>query len=542
MTPPHIDDFLARMEPDDHNLCYVPAMVGGEIVEARPVDFDKVMAAFREAEGSAPPGSPVERALLPEAQVLREPLVDRAEGCFTDDYLYQVLPHPPLEAIALSFHTPIGPELYDLPARDGFDFIQAAGARLAPVSPLFELGLRLSGMSAEVPEELLRMAWISMSALMASEMISQMVDAELGYLGRPGSMFLDGWVDAEAEVHPGLSALLAARLPGAPPMPIEPSSISIRALPTRQVHITAGNSPLVPILSSLRALATRSRSLIKSPYGATLPGALLALAMLSVDPDHPLVRNTSIVYWKGGDRDVEDRLLTPALFDRIVVWGSPAAVESMSARPIPVRQVYFNPRYGVSLIGAGALGDGVGETAARAAQDVMIWNQKACIASMVHYVEGDEEEVRRYCRALRESLAAWDSSFPQVVPAQALGRRTMLRRGRLIGADWYPNGPVRGAGSCVVYSPGDFPMAGHPMFRTVVVRRVDRLEDALGYLHPGVSAVGVAPEPRRLDLRDAIAVRGPSSIFPLGHGERFLAGMPHDGMRVLNELVEWKVG
>jgi len=517
-------------------------MVGGEIVEARPVDFDKVMAAFREAEGSAPPGSPVERALLPEAQVLREPLVDRAEGCFTDDYLYQVLPHPPLEAIALSFHTPIGPELYDLPARDGFDFIQAAGARLAPVSPLFELGLRLSGMSAEVPEELLRMAWISMSALMASEMISQMVDAELGYLGRPGSMFLDGWVDAEAEVHPGLSALLAARLPGAPPMPIEPSSISIRALPTRQVHITAGNSPLVPILSSLRALATRSRSLIKSPYGATLPGALLALAMLSVDPDHPLVRNTSIVYWKGGDRDVEDRLLTPALFDRIVVWGSPAAVESMSARPIPVRQVYFNPRYGVSLIGAGALGDGVGETAARAAQDVMIWNQKACIASMVHYVEGDEEEVRRYCRALRESLAAWDSSFPQVVPAQALGRRTMLRRGRLIGADWYPNGPVRGAGSCVVYSPGDFPMAGHPMFRTVVVRRVDRLEDALGYLHPGVSAVGVAPEPRRLDLRDAIAVRGPSSIFPLGHGERFLAGMPHDGMRVLNELVEWKVG
>ena len=542
MTPAPIDDLLARMEPDEHNLCYVPVLVGGEIVEAGRVDFDKVVAAFGEAEHSAPPGAPVERALLPEAQVLREPLADRAGGCFANAFLYQVLPHPPLESIGLSFHTPIGPELYDLPARDGFDFIQAAGARLAPESPLFDIGLRLSGMSAEVPDELLRMAWSSMAAMMSSGMISQMVDAELGYLGRPGSAFLEGWVEADAEVHPGLAALLAARLPGAPSMPIEPSPISIRALPTRQVHITAGNSPLVPILSTLRALATKSRSLIKSPYGATLPGALLALAMLSVDPDHPLARNTSIVYWKGGDREIEDRILTPALFDRIVVWGSPAAVESMSARPIPVRQVYFNPRYGVSLVGAGALGDGAGETAAQAAQDVMIWNQKACIASMVHYVEGDEEEMSRYCRALRESLAAWDSSFPQVVPDQARARRTMLRRGRLIGADWYPNGPVRGAGSCVVHSPGDFPMAGHPMFRTVVVRRVERLEEALGYLHPGVSAVGVAPESRRLELRDAIAARGPSSVFPLGQGERFLAGMPHDGMRVLNELVEWKVG
>jgi len=118
----------------------------------------------------------------------------------------------------------------------------------------------------------------------------------------------------------------------------------------------------------------------------------------------------------------------------------------------------------------------------------------------------------------------------------------MLRRGRLLGADWYLNGPVGESGSCVVYSPEDFPMAGHPMFRTVVVRRVDRIEDALDYLHPGVSAVGVAPEPRRLELRDAISMRGPSSVFPLGQGERYQAGMPHDGMRVLNELVEWKIG
>lgn len=87
----------------------------------------------------------------------------------------------------------------------------------------------------------------------------------------------------------------------------------------------------------------------------------------------------------------------------------------------------------------------------------------------------------------------------------------------------------------------EFNILDHPMSRLVVVRPVQNLQDALHYLHAGVSTVGVYPEARRLDLLDAIAARGVSSILPLGGCERVFPGSPQDGMLTLSELVDWKV-
>jgi hypothetical protein len=94
----------------------------------------------------------------------------------------------------------------------------------------------------------------------------------------------------------------------------------------------------------------------------------------------------------------------------------------------------------------------------------------------------------------------------------------------------------------VVVAPGPFDLGSHPLCRVVIVRRVARLDEAVALLHRGVSTVGVHPEPRRLGLRDAIAAHGVSNVVPLGRAERAFAGMPHDGMRVLSDLVEWTNG
>jgi Acyl-CoA reductase (LuxC) len=42
-----------------------------------------------------------------------------------------------------------------------------------------------------------------------------------------------------------------------------------------------------------------------------------------------------------------------------------------------------------------------------------------------------------------------------------------------------------------------------------------------------------------MELRDAVAAAGVSSVVPLGEAERAFAGMPHDGMRILAQLVSW---
>lgn len=46
-------------------------------------------------------------------------------------------------------------------------------------------------------------------------------------------------------------------------------------------------------------------------------------------------------------------------------------------------------------------------------------------------------------------------------------------------------------------------------------------------------------ESRRLALRTAAAVRGVSSVLPLGRAEHTAPGAPHDGMLPLSQLVDW---
>ena len=137
-------------------------------------------------------------------------------------------------------------------------------------------------------------------------------------------------------------------------------------MPTRQLHITAGNAPEVPLISALRAVLTKSAAVIKLPYGATLTGALFSLAAAAATPEHPITQNLSMVYWPGGDESIENILFMPDAFDRIVVWGSPETVASVQSRALFTRTIYLNPRYGVSLIGREAFSGNLEEVAAKA--------------------------------------------------------------------------------------------------------------------------------------------------------------------------------
>ena len=369
-----------------------------------------------------------------------------------------------------------------------------------------------------------------------------MIDNELAVWGIPGRRFLDGWVDLPAAVIPGLTPFLAAGLASGRPPHRDGSPLALRAMPTRQLHITAGNAPQVPIVSALRLILTKSVGVVKSPAEATLPASLLALAAAAALPDHPLTRHLSLVYWKGGDETVESVLLAPGAFDRVVVWGAPEAVAAVQARSLYTRVVAFNPRYGLSLIGREAFAGDLDAVAALAAQDVMINDQKACTSSLVQYVEGTDEQVRAYAGKLAEILAEWDRLAPPFIPPAAQGQLKRLRRGRYGFAHWSSYSQNAIPASSVVILPAEFNILEHPMSRLVAIRPVADLSDALRYLHPGVAMVGVYPEARRLALRDAIAGRGVSSVLPLGQCERLFAGGPQDGMMVSSQLVDWKNG
>jgi hypothetical protein len=435
-----------------------------------------------------------------------------------------------------------------------YDWLDTAAGLLAPDGPL---GSRVRALVAATSDlaDLLLDAGLQLNATMLRGFaVREVVDRELAVGGIAGSRVLDEWVEVDAPHWDGPSATLRAALA---PTPVISPPARIRALPTLQIHVTAGNAPVVAPASALRLLATRSGGVVKLPSGSIVPGAALAVALHAAAEAHPAARPVldalSLVYWSGGDATVEQPLFDPTVFDRVVVWGAPDAVERVSALAAgAIRTLIFNPRFGVSLIARESLGNASALRAAArlAAADVLVWNQRACIASLVHYVEDaapgerrDDDVADRWAAALSEALADADRLAPSAPSPAALGQIQRMRRGSLIGARWHwVGGPGRDARAAVVVAPGPFDLSSHPLSRLVIVRRVACLDDAVALLHRGVSTAGIHPESRRLALRDAVAARGVSNVVPLGHAERAFAGMPHDGMRVLSELVEWTNG
>lgn len=486
---------------------------------------------------------------------LREATIDRAR--MRPDGRSRLLRLPRVGAPELLYDDPgaVRSRLAAVPFAALRDWLDAAAELLDPDGPLGRRARALVGAASDLADPLLDAALRLNATMLRAAAVQAVVDRELAVGDVPGSRLLDEWVEVDGPAWDGpTAALRAALVPAQAPAPAP----RIRALPTLQIHVTAGNAPVVATASALRLLAARGGGVVKLPAGAVLPGAVLAVALHAAAEAHPAARPVldalSLVYWKGGDAALEARLFDPTVFDRVVVWGAPDAVESVGALTAgAIRTLTFNPRYGVSLVGGEAAADDATLRAAArlAAADVLVWNQRACIASLVHYVEGEGgapgrtagDVAERWAAALREALADADRLVPGAPSAAALGQIQRMRRGSLVGARWHwVGGPGRDARGAVVVAPEAFDLSSHPLSRVVIVRGVPRLDEAVAHLHRGVSTAGVYPEPRRLALRDAIAARGVSNVVPLGHAERAFAGMPHDGMRVLADLVEWTSG
>lgn len=430
--------------------------------------------------------------------------------------------------------------LHPLPFSDVAAHIDAVGAAMAPDSAIVRAALPLAIACSDQPEYFVRLGFADVHAAYNGAAVGTAVDRELSYGGEPGRLFLDGWVEIEDAIAPGGMAVARHRL-GGPPAAIPPRR-RLRAVPMSQLHITAGNSPVVPAVSALRALATKGPVTVKLPSGALVAGAAFALALWIAGPDHPQTRHSSIAYWRGGDEAVESVLFAHGAFERIVVWGSRESVDAVASRAAGTKTLVFNPRYGVTLIGREALAPGaIEDTVRRAAQDTMVWNQQACIASLVHYVEGAGKDIDRYCGALTAELALWDAEHDHHPDRAMVGRIRTARRGELSDGTWTVNGPPVAPTSGVVRMDRGFDLSSHPMARIVVVRPVDELAEAMALMHTAVSNVGIWPAERLDGLRDEICGRGVTSVIPLGETDTLFTGAPHDGMRPLSELVSWSV-
>ena len=183
----------------------------------------------------------------------------------------------------------------------------------------------------------------------------------------------------------------------------------VRAFAPRLIHVLPGNSPGVAIKSIAQGAMVKAVNLFKMSSSDPFTTVAILRTMAEIDPDHPVVRSMSAVYWRGGDATVEGALYRPQYFDKIVAWGGGEAIDNVVKYLGPGFQlVSFDPKTSISMIGREAFTDErtLDAIAELAASDVMVLNQEACVASRFLYLEADTAEADRFCERLYARIAA----------------------------------------------------------------------------------------------------------------------------------------
>lgn len=314
----------------------------------------------------------------------------------------------------------------------------------------------------------------------------------------------------------------------------------VRAFGPRLIHVLPGNSPGVAVKSVAQGAMVKAVNLFKMSSADPFTMVAILRTMADIDPDHPLVRSMSAVYWRGGDDRVEGTLYRPQYFDKIVAWGGGDAINNVIKYLGPGFQlVSFDPKTSISMVGKEAFAseETLELAADLASADVMLLNQEACVASRFQYVEGSEADVDRFCEKLQKRIAERAAESGDIRPLD-MEMREQIEMMTLMDDDYRVFGELDGTG---VVIRSDEPVDFHPINKTANVVRVDSLDDAVKYVNVATQTIGFYPFERMADYRDRLASGGAQRIVHLGEAGPSTIGNPHDAMYPLHRFVHWMV-
>jgi len=314
----------------------------------------------------------------------------------------------------------------------------------------------------------------------------------------------------------------------------------VRAFGPRLIHVLPGNSPGVAVKSIAQGSLVKAVNLFKMSSADPFTMVALLRSLADIDPNHPVVKSMSAIYWRGGDNRTESTLYRPQYFDKIVAWGGGDAIKNVIKYLGPGFQlVSFDPKTSISMVGREAFEseESLKDAADRASADVMMLNQEACAASRFQFVEGSEEQVDRFSETLQQRIAERAAISGDIRPLD-MDMKEQIEMMQIMDDDYHVFGKLDGTG-VVIHSvePVDF----HPINKTANVVRVESLDDAIRYVNVATQTVGFYPFNRMSDYRDRLAGGGVQRVTQLGEAGATTIGNPWDAMYPLHRFVHWNV-
>ena len=457
--------------------------------------------------------APLAGSAIPVVHVIKGEVIHGADHEYGPPHARFTTPALDLNSLVWPRHEP-GPA-FDTASAEIVDIMVELGRWIdADSDGLMAEALEHSVAACPLPRGVIERSYRNLSPIFDRQSMEFQIANELG-----GADVLDGWRE----------------VPNAP----SGRSIHIRAFPPRMIHILAGNSPGVSALTIVRGALTKGVHLMKIPSNDLFTATALLRGLAAVAPGHALTRSFIAVYWRGGDEGVESRLFRPQFFDKLSAWGGEAALRSAKAYIGPgFELIAFDPKTSISMIGreAFASDECLAVVADLAATDVTLFNQQACAASRVQFIEGSAEQVDRYCELLQERLGV-ERLFASACGAPPpQGMRDEIDALRDLEPEYRVWGKFDGRG---VVIRSDEPVDFHPDERVVNVVRVADLRDAVRHTSVATQTIGVYPPERKAQLRDAVASMGMQRIVALGDAIGVEAGLPHDGFYPLRRFVRW---
>ncbi len=316
------------------------------------------------------------------------------------------------------------------------------------------------------------------------------------------------------------------------------ASRGLRAWPRGLVlHWMAGNVPTLGFLSLLMGLLTKNANLVKV---ASSQDDLLArlLEGLAETPGGAEL-TAAVAVARFSHSQLPQARAVSSLADVRVIWGSDESVATVRALPsrLEALDLVFPNRVSFIVVGAGMLRQGdLKALAQRMAQDISVFEQKACASPHTVFLETESQEtLESFARLLAEALQAALRGLPKTPPSQREVAALLNLRAEydMFHQAWYSRGT-----EFTVLSDDKFQLGPAIGNRTIFLRRVADLAQVAQLITPKVQSVGVAAEGAELDrLADLLAARGVHRFARVGGMTSF--DMPWDGFLLPQNLVRW---
>ena len=309
----------------------------------------------------------------------------------------------------------------------------------------------------------------------------------------------------------------------------------VKAVPRGKVlHIMVGNIPIASVFTTIRSILTKNLTIAKLSSRDPVTSLYFLLSFLQIDPEHPVTKSLSVMFWKGGDEEIENPIMD--LSDVICVWGGEEAVKKIKPK-VPFRAEYieFGPKRSFSILDLSKINN-IDNAAARLASDMCLYNQEACFSPLAAFFIGGitEEFIERlkyWLRINNRRMPKGRARFDDHAHVSRTKLEELFKGNDVIESknnQW-----------TLVFKDKVEKIEYHPLGRTMFLYNIKSVDEVLPLISTDTQTIGVFPWEIGFQYKDLIAEMGADRICELGTHTLPRPGFPHDSIYPLTRMVRW---